>query len=656
MIMGMFKHTKTYRAGMWMAGAAASLLYPASAYAANGLIFTTQSTIAEGVSWLLTAINLLTWMLFGFLTYLLDPRFMFGLTEDGQSTAFMDMLNQIWQLSRDVTNIGFAIILVGAAVMMTVMANKDYVADKAKGFVMVVILVNFSWFIPRVILDVANISTATIFGIPSLIGQDGNNACEYTSAFQGDNCTANGDGSFKCKCVVITNMKVFVDNWEDLDGTDGWSCIGNALFCYKSEAYTPGTVSNFSAILNGLIVNHGRLRELGQVPRNLQGSDRISELIVFVVREIILVVFHIALFFPLLAMTVAFFIRIPTLWITIAFMPFFFLGKVLPEQVKKFTGDALDGIMENFVKAAFLPAAVAVPLSIGYIMINAGSRLPSTATQVRIALFPGVTNLWELLWMCMSLGVLWVGVFKVLSESGGMIEKTSEVIKSTGQAAGTAAFRGIPVTLPGGMKMNMGQLGDSIKKGLSGGGFSLPQPKTVSTTETNAAAKKFQGKPADVTKLTKEIGNLTTAIKAGNKEDASKALKGMNKISGNNVAGTDNTVSDLENLLKKMIQENGGASTPEMNDLRDAIKDLKAAGPKSDKFAAAAAVPRAERLVIPANPSLPGPATPGPTVGGMDVGTIASTTPVAPVTPSAAPLPPAAPTTLPGTPQGPMTA
>ncbi len=659
MIMGMLSYKQTQRLWPWIAGAGA-LCYPAGAFAQNSMIFSTQSTIAEVVTWCLTAMNLLTWMLFGILTYLLDPRFMFGLTGNGQNTAFMDMLNEIWQLSRDISNIAFAVILVGAAVQMSVMAKKDYIAEHAKKFVLVVILVNFSWFIPRVVLDIANIATATIFGIPSLVGQNAGDACSYTSAYKGSECIDNGDGTFTCSCIVITNMKVFVDNWKQLDGTDGWSCVGQALFCYKSEKYTPGSVSNFSAVLNGLIINHGRLRELGQVPKSLKGSNKISELIVFVVRELILVVFHVALLFPLLAMTVAFLIRIPTLWITMAFMPFYCLGLILPDKIKEYTDGALDDILKNFIKAAFLPAIVAIPLSIGYIMINAGSKLPSSASQVKIALFPGITNLWELLWMCMSLGVLWVGVFKALSTAGGVIETSSSAIKSVGESTGMNALRSVPVPVPGGGGTVGGvwnKIKDNLKDGI-GSNANVPKvPDTVRSGDTAKAAKKFAaGKDADVGKLTTAVKDLTKHINSGNKTEATKSLKDINDLSGSAVVGKKDAAADLQKLLDGMVKEKGGTPTSEMKDLKNAIDALKTKAPRANSFAFSPAPtgPLAEPFRLPTN--LPPPATSSPIPGdsGMQVATIVP--PAAPASPQGAiPAPPLnplqnAPETAPGGP------
>lgn len=553
---------------MTLTGVGTALLYPASAYAQalNGNnIFAAEGFIADIVVKILTAINLLTWILFGFLNYLLDPRFMFDTGQNGQDGKFMDILNQIWQLSRDITNVGFAIVLVAAAVVMIATAKKDIIADKVTKFVLAVILVNFSWFIPRVILDVANVATSTIFGIPSLINQAGAQQCKYTSGSDEGGCTANGDGTFSCDCILITNMQIFVDNWEELDKQPAWECPGNELFCYKYEKMTPDSVASYSAILNGLIVNHGRLRELGRVPASLAGGSKISELIVFLIRELILVAFHIAFFFPLLAMTIAFFIRIPVLWITIAFMPFVFLGKMIP-MIKGET----DKIWDNFLKAAFLPAMVAVPLSIGFIMINAGSQLTGqTAAGISIRLFDGVTNLWQLMWMCMSMGVLWVGVFEVLTKHGGIMAKGAETIKGIGEGYGKLALKAplaAPI-LPGATSplklmrdFSPGSLNAALEAKING--------TTVDDEKAKKSAKNI--KEPQLKDLNDHLKELTRAIQSGDRRGEEEVYRKMQRM------GVDvkdrSQLDSFKKELDKRTDLDGAKKGETLRHLEDALK------------------------------------------------------------------------------------
>src|SRR3989338_3810438 len=119
-----------------------------------------DTAIASIVTKMITGINMMTWVIFVFLNYLLDPLYIFDLGPQGQEGALMQMLNNIWQLSRDLMNVLFAVLLIVAAIYTIITAKKEFISQHAPKFLMAVILVNFSWFIPRVLFDVANVATA----------------------------------------------------------------------------------------------------------------------------------------------------------------------------------------------------------------------------------------------------------------------------------------------------------------------------------------------------------------------------------------------------------------------------------------------------------------------------------------------------------------
>jgi hypothetical protein len=78
-------------------------------------------------------------------------------------------LNQIWILSRDIVNLAFALMLIGVAIYTIITAKKELITGKMVHFVTAVILVNFSWFFPRVIIDISNIMTSAVFSIPNML-------------------------------------------------------------------------------------------------------------------------------------------------------------------------------------------------------------------------------------------------------------------------------------------------------------------------------------------------------------------------------------------------------------------------------------------------------------------------------------------------------
>lgn len=456
MMSGMYSHTKNIRSGLlflllcacvWTVGpdtaAAADLVLP------SGM----ESTIASGVSKIISLLNIVTWILFIFLNFVLDPQFIFDL----DNGSFMAMLNTIWQLSRDLMNVAFALMLVAAAVYTIVTANKEFVTQHAKNFLLAVVLVNFSWFVPRIIIDVSNVAAASIYGIPSLLLDNSSSikSCQYKSSIEeGPQCTDSGEEIggepvYTCGCRIVVNVDMFMKkaklaNYEtQAMKDDGWDCQGG-IICIQSKPWDANLVSGHSAILNGLVINHAHLQTMALVPPPVDADD-IGQMTTFLLVEGIILLIHVAMFFPLLAMFVAFLIRIPILWLTMAFMPFVFLSWVIPNN--EYTG-MTKRIWEEFLKAAFLPAAIAVPLSVGFILVNAGDQLSGGPIgSIHIRLIDGISNYWELLWWLMTLGVLWVGTFTVFEKAGGLYAKTASVIQHYGQAWGKLALKA-PLAAP----------------------------------------------------------------------------------------------------------------------------------------------------------------------------------------------------------------
>ncbi len=573
-----------------------SLIYPEYVFAAPAGAAATMPTgieagIAAVISKIIGFLNILVWVLFIFLNYVLDPQFIFELDGNG---AMMDMLNKIWRLSRDLMNIGFALILVGTAIYTVVTANKEFVTSHAKKFLMAIVLINFSWFFPRVIIDVANVATATIYGIPSLLLDSSvtGQTCNYTSSLQeNSSCILQGAPDpdpdepriYKCDCMAVTDARIFMNNATriKLQG-EGWTCQAD-IICIQTVPWSSSMVSGHSAILNGLIINHAHLQSMAAVPGPVDSSD-IGQMTQFLMVEGIILLIHLALFFPLLAMFVAFLIRIPILWLTMAFMPFIFLNWVME-------GNELAGttkrIWDEFIKAAFLPAMIAVPLSVGFILVNAGDSISgSSLGAIKIRLIDSVSNYWELLWWLMTLGVLWVGTFAVFEKAGGLYAKTANTIKSYGQAWGSLALKA-PLALPiiPGLKMTplaamrtfnpraieagiSGQQGwkgfiDDLK---NGGGGALGNNDLAATLAKPGEEEKLNKLHDDLVKLQQIMAD--PAKTQAERDTAVSKIK-----SDHNLDLSGNTAQKLDEFVKKLKTNNLAA--PEQVKFEKIVTDMK---------------------------------------------------------------------------------
>ncbi len=500
----------TILVAMGMAGIAWA--FPETVHAAEGIRIPEgiDLSIAQVVSIMITILHLLTWIVFVFLNTLLDPRFIFDLSSSGQEGALMDMLNEIWQLARDLMNIIFAFVLIGAAIYTIITTNKEFLSTHAPKFVMAVILVNFSWFFPRVIIDVANVATTAVYGIPSYLQQPGFE-CRVARNKPGpvvEDCKEEGPNQYSCPCQMIVDVQFFLKTPADLVSlkNQSYQCPLGQILCYKEEKLDVNAIEGYSAVLNGLIINYSRLGSLGEVPKAEPGGMKLNDFIVFLVREVLVLIIHIALFFPLLAMLVAFVMRIPVLWVTIAFMPFIFLDYVGGDQLNM-GEDIPKKIWKTFLKAAFLPAMVAVPLSVGFLLLNAGTGVQFQGGDLGIELriWDGITNYYQLLWLGLSLGILWMGVFMVL-KGDDVLSTGAQAIKSAGEGYGKFALKA-PLALPiiPGMP---GATPLSLSKGLNSNNLNaaLYAPGGLKAVIDNLKDNKKTGRPGETAGAVKTLG------------------------------------------------------------------------------------------------------------------------------------------------------
>jgi hypothetical protein len=429
-------------------------LYTGTAHAQVGVVVPVSADQFVGAitRQMILVLNILTWIMFVMLNYLLDPVFIFDLRADGAQGNLVEMMNQVWVLTRDLMNTGFALALIAAAVYTIATAKKDFVAQYAPKFLLAVVLVNFSWFFPRVIFDVANVAAAAVYGVPTMLQGKGSD-CIYSvkgpDKPKNRTCTQDGD-FFLCQCTQIVDVRFLVDKVQPY--TDkGYECPMGRPVCYLERNLDAKNTAGYSAILNGLIMNHGRLGQLATVAQNSPSNGRdVDNFSIFLIRQSLVLLLHIAMFFPLAAMAFAFMVRIPVLWITMAFMPIIFADFV---GASHFT-EIPKKLWKYFLKACFLPAITGVPLTVGYILLNVGSNagLERTLGQVDIRLWnsgadgAGITNVFQLLWLFMALAVIWTGVFAALMSGNDIFAKGAGFFKSAGENLGQAALK-VPLSV-----------------------------------------------------------------------------------------------------------------------------------------------------------------------------------------------------------------
>ena len=414
---------------------------------------------AKFCGFVITLLNFLAWFVFSLLDHVMDPKFIFALNPDGTDGALLHMLRGIWQFFRDMVNIGFAFALIAGALHMIITADGSKVKEHLPKFLLAIVLVNFSWFVPRVIFDVSQVLTYTIYQLPSLMGAD---ACTVPP---------NKDGDARKPCDVVIEYRFLEQTRkivripfsggsgiDSVTGSTGWSCPLADLVCIRTapiNSLEAQALNTHTKVLDGLVINHARMQGLtkvdlgvanGGIPEGLKPTEVLKRLTTITMKLFLVLVLHVALVFPLIAMLVAFIIRIPVLWITIAFMPLVALGYVFDK-----TKEVVDQIQKNFLQAAFLPVKIAVPMTVGFILINAGSAIeapPDFRTIGPISIVTGIRDMWQMLWMLISLFILWKFTFEQLkSDKAGLMGMFTDKIQGIGQSLGNMALQ-LPMATP----------------------------------------------------------------------------------------------------------------------------------------------------------------------------------------------------------------
>lgn len=440
------------------------LLIP-EAYAQTGVVPDTNGGIMGMLLFAIAILNFLAFLLLKFLSFLIDPLTIFGVNGSGDK-----ILLRLWQISRDIMNLLFAMMLLAGAIITIVFGKQEIVKQHIAKFLLAVVLVNFSWFFPRVIMDLANVTTATIYGLPNLVGSQ----CQWIDE--------NGSGN---PCVVITDI-LFAENITT--GTCPTPAVGPPIppmdigsvmrICL---ARLDNTTNNGFGIINGLVANHGRLLYLGVItgspPSGGLGGTAAGGARFMIILAMVTFL-HMMLVFPLAALTMVMIIRIPILWLTVAFMPFMFIGFVIGDKFIKV--NSMEIFTKHFITAAFLPALVAIPFSVGYIMLNEVAAIsisdPSSipaGLSGKIPFFSQAQNWWQAIWILLAFMVMWMGS-RFAMKRDEIYSKFTEPIFNVGNS-----FLKLPLAIP--IPVGKDEHGNIKKQSLSDIGRNLQSNTGLAT-------------------------------------------------------------------------------------------------------------------------------------------------------------------------------
>lgn len=569
--------------------------------------------------------TVLNWILLGMVQAVLNPDFIFGDVMYQGVRPMEPILRKIWMISRDIVNAIFAFLLIIGAIMVILQGKMEMLKQKAPMFVLAVILVNFSWFFPRVILDMANVLQSVVYQIPQLV--DSSSPCIY-EIDPGDDGTLGTNDDKPQKCNFVWKVRIFptmcdgacpprptkggqfpkrgrqIGNIVDIYYTDWGSVRRDGGYRFDGRFYP---VSGADVVVNGLAVNFARLPNLARVDFEIarmnaarrQGPmEKAGAYVMFFVHLAFNAIISIAIGLLLLAILGVFIVRVGVIWLCVAFMPFVFLGLAMRGSFGSLgeIPGAEFNIWKTFLKYAFLPALVAVPLAIGFTLLSqapAVAWISQNPGPYKIEGMPkvlGTNTFHELMWLAVTLGVLWIGTFKVLEKSDQFAQKFVGGVKSFGQGAMKFGYKSLGfapiIPMPGGGG-KMGSLFggvEALKRGARGrgawsmgldftkdakpppGGGNLPTSDQVNQASNHITVDNWK----ELERILNRSGTREQRV-----QNASNYLSQQSggALSQQNVQALLNNASEFRNLADKSV---GGKDAALRDRLINQIQNLSA--------------------------------------------------------------------------------
>jgi hypothetical protein len=442
----------------------------------------------------------LNWIALTGIQALLDPDAIFGKPDPFTGIRPMEfILHKIWLASRNVVNAIFAFVLLFGGLYLIFFAGGDAISkikSKIGPFVLSVILVNFSWFFPRVIFDASSVLTSAVFNFPFLV--DPNLPCISYRDPGPDETFGTSDDVFK-RCDYVWKVRLFPNNQrcqadpnadgcprpqEDASEPDRGVQIDDFIDIwyqdwddarlngqYKGDGSTRLPISGADAIVNGLAVNFAKLPLLTtinfqQLQQGAQQRAGIGAQAQAALQFFIYLAFHaifsLAVGLSLLAFMIVLLARIGVLWLCIAFMPFIFVGPAMGKGPGELAGTTELNIWKQFLNYTFLPTLVAIPYAIGFTLVSQLYYFDTIEIKPDIenlTFFTQINDLQQLLWMIISIAVIWLGVFMFLEKDqivGGIARSIRSFGQSTLKSTAALGLRGALAPLPGGKKLAAG--------------------------------------------------------------------------------------------------------------------------------------------------------------------------------------------------------
>ncbi|MBI5754102.1 hypothetical protein HZA40_03100 [Candidatus Peregrinibacteria bacterium] len=443
-------------------------------------------------------LNRLIWPVLVMIGGLMENDLLFG-------NGMEEKLRDIWIPIRNLVNILFVIILVGLALYNVLGLSEDSTSIKAllPKIIIGIIAVNFSFVGIKVVLDGINMLTTAIFALPTQVSEGlgkiestpamTNRLCASLEGFKPVDFNATSDENLK-QAQEFATYHAVADKLMNADGTkmltvkstDSIQTIKDKIDTLpddqKAKFNKEITASKNSALCDGkglnqqgrIFLDHYNSRNaafalalnMGNVVFYSDVDPKITSLTKDPVEKIFTnalfsMILYIVYCVSFLALFIVLMGRLAVMWVSIAISPILLL--MIPSTPLKDKLGGIGKISEQFTKNAIAPLLIALPLTVGWIMLKAlqGLDLGTAATNSVLTLNPtsglpvaGFNTLQDFIVAVGVIGVVWTGVFAAADGTiaHSLIDKMKGAVTSAGSWLGALPFKHIPmipINLPG---------------------------------------------------------------------------------------------------------------------------------------------------------------------------------------------------------------
>lgn len=435
----------------------------------------TYETIIKNVSSVLSLIiktlNYMVWPVLVMIGGLMDTSLIYG-------PGIEDRLLLIWSQVRNLINLLFAIFLIGVAIYNVFGLSKDgnYAIKKVlPSLIITLVLVNFSFFGVKFLIDMSNVATTAMFALPNSVEQGFSEDRIQTL----ESALCNNKSLEELIKSLDPSTQALVNNSTPQTSNQFQMCTADDKFTETAKAQFRSLDKNNAALV--LAISFGRIHEiLDPSPLTVQNPSAINlgvNLLIVLLMELV----YLSAFFTLFAVLVA---RIIAMWLILIASPLLVMkytmsGVNIPglSMIDSFKLD------ERFITHATAPIKIGFGMSVGYIMLDAFQSVGTPTLWYPIGdnfanAFSGVNSMQELFMGIAAIGIVW----KVSIDAAngtfaqGIVEKWGGFVTGIGQKLRDLAINKIPVIPgPAGAKLSFGDMASNSRNIIDASGKKLDE-------------------------------------------------------------------------------------------------------------------------------------------------------------------------------------